>query len=59
MFTESVFCANIQIVPETLPIPIPTTIPQGMGFVNIRKRKYRIRKFSETRKGEKHEKEIT
>ena len=25
--SESVFCATIQIVPETLPRPIPKTIP--------------------------------
>ena len=28
VFTESVFCVSIQIVPETLPIPIPTTVPK-------------------------------
>lgn len=27
VFTEKVFCANIQSIPETLPIPIPITVP--------------------------------
>ncbi|MBO5210002.1 MAG: hypothetical protein J6B68_11795 [Lachnospiraceae bacterium] len=36
VFTESVFCVSIQIVPETLPIPIPTTVPKTIPIYGHR-----------------------